>query len=151
MKMETFNPYQANNTPTEFALSPSEETKNENHSGVLGLETLLGGRCKACFMYKFSHREELSLNVFSMLFTPRGLTCLFYGAFCHSVAKWLTEATKRHATLCYFHLFLSNSWKNQSALWWCSHWFGWLRGVVWRATKSRQQNILSSSEFAEAW
>lgn len=88
MKMETFNPYQANSTPTEFTLSPSEQTKNESHSGVLDFETLLGGRCKACFTYKFSHHENsLSVNIFAMLSTPGGLTCIFYGALCHCVAR----------------------------------------------------------------
>lgn len=49
--METFNPYQANGTPTQFAPSPSEETKNESPNGVLGFETLRGGRCKACSLH----------------------------------------------------------------------------------------------------
>lgn len=152
MKMETFNPYQANSIPTQFALFPSQETKNESHSGVLGFETLLGGRCKACFKYKFSHCVNgLSVNIFAMISTPWGLTWIFYGAICHSVARWLTETTKRHATLCYFRLFLSNSWKNQSVLWWCSHRFDCLRDVVWRATKSRRQSVINSSEFAQDW
>lgn len=44
--METLT--HANSTPTQFDLSPSEETKNESPNGVQGFETLLGGRCKAC-------------------------------------------------------------------------------------------------------
>lgn len=82
MEMETFNPYQANSTPTQFALSPSEETKTESHSGILGFEPLLVGRCKACFTYKFNHCE----NIFAMLSTPKTFTCV-YGPLCHSVAK----------------------------------------------------------------